>query len=483
MWSKLLTRRRESKIPWRILADEFGSSSSFKLTSSLFRWPGTSREFPVSEAVRGIQIFGATGSGKTSGSGAFIAQSILLHGIGGLILTCKKDDFTLWERFAKNTGVSDSIVRIGWDTNFCLNIFEFVRNNTDDPKNVHIEIADVMKDFFFDREGGEVDNFWTKSRELLVVNIIRSFVINDTPITIQNIYMFIGELYLLKKKAAKAIFISSLVGKTDDLNKYFFESLPSLADETLSSTILTLEVQLGRYAHSKVGEMFMGKTNIDPRVMLSGARLVIDTPVERYGNEGLLINVLWKAVFEKMVLKHKDKKSELTFKWEDEAHNTVTKRDALFNSTSRDKNQINVYCTQGVNNYLLNAAKASEKSVSALLLNIGTKIFHQTTENKTFEIVKDLSGTTEIEKKREHKDSESKVSVTTEKAKEEKIKRDEVIKLRKGGKETGFFVDAFVSQGGEESNVFIVTFSQRYRPPRAKFSPDLSMLFMENPRP
>lgn len=476
MLLKLLSRKTKNQIPWSAIAGDFCSSNQNNPIKNLFKWPGTKKNFPISEAVRGVQIFGATGSGKTSGSGAYIAQEIISHGIGGLVLTCKKDDYSLWKKFGENTGTSDSFVRIGWDTSHSINIFEFFKSNSDDQENVHIEIADIMKNFFFDREGNESESFWTKSRELLVINIIRALVISNEPITIENIDKIIKELYLLKKKPMKAIFIRSLVDECESLDKYFFDSLPSLADETLSSTILTLEVQLGRYTNSRVGKMFMGETNIDPRIMLLGARIVVDTPVERYGNEGLLINILWKAIFEKMVLKFKDKKSNYTFKWEDEAHNTVSRRDALFNSTSRDKNQINVYCTQGVNNYLLSAGRASDKSVSALLLNIGTKVFHQTTEIKTFELIKDISGTKEVDKRREHKDSENKISITTEKVNEDRIKRDDIISLRKGGKDTRFLVDAFVSQGGSESDILKVTFSQKYQPPRANCSPDFSLL-------
>lgn len=50
----------------------------------------------VDDAFEGTQIFGETGSGKTSGSGAAIAKALLRKGFGGLILTAKTGDVYDW---------------------------------------------------------------------------------------------------------------------------------------------------------------------------------------------------------------------------------------------------------------------------------------------------------------------------------------------------------------------------------------------------
>jgi len=55
--------------------------------------------FTIGDSVQGIQIFGAIGSGKTSGSGQFLAESFLRSGYGGLILTVKNDEKDLWIKY------------------------------------------------------------------------------------------------------------------------------------------------------------------------------------------------------------------------------------------------------------------------------------------------------------------------------------------------------------------------------------------------
>src|SRR4051794_34371399 len=50
----------------------------------------------VNDAFEGTQIFGETGSGKTTGSGARIARAFLEKGFGGLVLTAKTTDAYEW---------------------------------------------------------------------------------------------------------------------------------------------------------------------------------------------------------------------------------------------------------------------------------------------------------------------------------------------------------------------------------------------------
>ena len=69
----------------------------------------------IADACEGTQIFGAAGSGKTSGSGQAIAKAMLRNGFGGLVLTAKPDERMLWERYAAETGRTESVLVFGID--------------------------------------------------------------------------------------------------------------------------------------------------------------------------------------------------------------------------------------------------------------------------------------------------------------------------------------------------------------------------------
>ena len=66
--------------------------------------------FTIRDACQGVQVFGATGSGKTSGSGRYLALSYLAYGMGGLVLCAKPEERQLWEHLATLTAREDDLI-------------------------------------------------------------------------------------------------------------------------------------------------------------------------------------------------------------------------------------------------------------------------------------------------------------------------------------------------------------------------------------
>ena len=60
--------------------------------------------FTVADAFEGTLVLGATGSGKSTGSGRTLALSYLRAGFGGLVLTAKPDERALWESYCRTAG-------------------------------------------------------------------------------------------------------------------------------------------------------------------------------------------------------------------------------------------------------------------------------------------------------------------------------------------------------------------------------------------
>jgi signal recognition particle GTPase len=57
----------------------------------------------LSDALQGVIIFGANGSGKTSGSAALLARKYLAAGFGGLVLCAKTDEAGRWLQCQKTS--------------------------------------------------------------------------------------------------------------------------------------------------------------------------------------------------------------------------------------------------------------------------------------------------------------------------------------------------------------------------------------------
>src|SRR5688572_25787525 len=69
--------------------------------------------FTLRDACEGVQVFGGTGSGKSSGSGRTLAHAFLRAGFGGLVLTAKPDERALWEGYCRDTGREHDLCILG----------------------------------------------------------------------------------------------------------------------------------------------------------------------------------------------------------------------------------------------------------------------------------------------------------------------------------------------------------------------------------
>jgi hypothetical protein len=67
-----------------------------------------SHGFTIADATAGVSVFGATGSGKTSGAGKLLAHAYLKNGFGGLVLCAKPQERQQWEAWAREPGIKRS---------------------------------------------------------------------------------------------------------------------------------------------------------------------------------------------------------------------------------------------------------------------------------------------------------------------------------------------------------------------------------------
>ena len=81
--------------------------------------------FTVRHACEGVAVFGATGSGKTSGSGKALAMSFLQSGFGGLVLTVKPDDRQTFTEYAREAGREESVLVFSPDDKYRFNFLDY----------------------------------------------------------------------------------------------------------------------------------------------------------------------------------------------------------------------------------------------------------------------------------------------------------------------------------------------------------------------
>src|SRR5580704_7555591 len=71
---------------------------------------GNGQGFRLADALTGVCVFGATGSGKTSGPAKHLAYGYLAADFGGLVLCAKKEERIQWQKWAADTGRTDDLV-------------------------------------------------------------------------------------------------------------------------------------------------------------------------------------------------------------------------------------------------------------------------------------------------------------------------------------------------------------------------------------
>jgi hypothetical protein len=150
--------------------------------------------FYVKNSFEGIHIFGATGSGKTSGSGQYFAKSFLDGGYGGLVLTVKPTDKDDWIAFAKATNREDDLIIFNPTNNSSFNFLEYENSRagqgaglTENLVNLFVTVVEVAE------RGNKAsgDAYWMRSVKHMLRNSIDLLKLANEDITLPNLYRLI----------------------------------------------------------------------------------------------------------------------------------------------------------------------------------------------------------------------------------------------------------------------------------------------------
>ncbi len=446
--------------------------------------------FTLDDATQGVQIFGAVGSGKTTGSGQFLADSFLSNGFGGLILTVKKDERSLWVEYCKKTGRELVIFapQNGWKFNF----LDYELNRGGQGGGQTENIVDLFLTVLELEAGSHNRNeaYWQNALKQLLRNTIDLLKISKGTLTMWELYKVITTApqnaqdvrtiegqdgrseeseWMKNSFCADLLFEASNKEGLSEIDKqdleivrdYWLKEFPNIADKTRSIIVSSFTSLADMFLRGHLREMFCTETNIFPEVTHEGVLILVDLPVHEYGKIGQYAQAVIKYVWQKATERREPEKDlKPVFLWADEAQFFVNSHDVKFQTTARSCRACTVYLTQNLPNYL---NIIGDNLTYSLLGNLQTKIFHQNTDPKTNQYASDVIG----------KDWKNKMSTSiggTEGEDWEGVRQNrgssltkemqytlppvEFTKLKKGGKANGFIVDGVVYKSGKlfESN-------------------------------
>ena len=371
---------------------------------------GNGEGFRLSDALTGVCVFGATGSGKTSGPAKHLAYGYLAAGFGGLVLCAKKEERRQWEHWAAECDRTDDLVIIdaSGQNRFNFMAWEASRPEAGGGLTINIvnlldEIATAISGGSGQTEGGGGSNkFWEDALHHMNTNLVDLPLFAEIPVSLPLLADIVASAPLNPEQASSDEWKEQSVcgkilkeadeatkkadaGTRDDFmrcQKYWEVEFPNLAEKTRSIISLTFSMLARPLVTRPLRELFSADTNIKPEDTFGGKIIIVDLPVQEFRLVGRIANLAWKYCFQVAVLRRTpptkpDAYLRPVFLWADEAQNFVTNFDAEYQATARSAGGCTVYLTQNRESY--GRVLKNMNAVDSLLGNLQCKFFCQNT--------------------------------------------------------------------------------------------------------
>lgn len=369
----------------------------------------------IRDACAGTAIFGATGSGKTSGSGQAIAKAFLRAGFGGLVLCAKPDERELWQRYAEQTGRAEDLAIFSPQNPWRFNFLDYELRRpgagaglTENLVNLFIAVLETSE-----RKGGSTGNqdYWNRALKQLLRNAIDVIVMARDTLTLPDIYEVIVSAPQSEddladsgwwEKSACGIYLAhagkraAALGRMNDYEmaaKFWTHEFPRHDERTRSNIVSTFTSMADCFLRGTLRELFCTTTNLIPELTHEGAILIVDLPVKEFNELGQFAQVLWKYLWQRATERRRDPDRPV-FLWADEVQYFATSHDMLFQTTARSARAATVYLTQNIHNLyaVLGGEGRARSETESLLGNLQTKIFHANADHGTNQWAAEIIG-------------------------------------------------------------------------------------------
>ncbi|MEX2206685.1 MAG: hypothetical protein WEF50_10705 [Myxococcota bacterium] len=443
-------------------------------------------------ACEGVQIFGATGSGKTSGSGLAIARTFLEQGFGGLVLTAKPEDSDLWLTYCAQTGRSRDLLILAPDAPYRFNFITYEHQRADAGGGLTENLVNLFTraiEAVTNHAQASGDSYWIEAPRQLLRNAIDTLSLSGSPVTLPNIKRLIDEAPRSSEdarspawqetslfadcfaKLARTQAAGSSVASPPELElaiRYWTTEFPGLSDKTRASIISSFTAMADPLLRGVLHTLFCTETNFRPEDSFNGRIILLDLPLKQFGVAGRAAQILFKSLWQDAAERRPRREdTRPVFLWADEAQYFLTSTDPLFQQTARSARVCTVYLTQNLSNYYLALGRADAKHyVESLLGNLTTKIFHANDHIETNRFAAELIARNWAMRRSMTVSENANSSASLSPALDYQLLPSAFQSLRRGGPSDDYQVDAILFRGGVDwgtsgKNYLRVSFDQR----------------------
>jgi hypothetical protein len=444
----------------------------------------------LGRAIEGILILGATGGGKSSGSGRRIALAYLRAGFGGLVLCGKADERRAWETYCREAGRSEDLVIFGPDHRWRFNFIEYELNRkgtgaglTENLVNLFTTVLEVLERNNSQGSGRDEEGYWRRANRQLCRNAVDALVLAKGHISVPELYRLVisapTSLEQVQSEAwRKQSFCFQCLREAEQrlqtprqrkdfeiVADYFLVEFANLSEKTRSVVVSTFTSMIDILNRGVLSELFCSDLNITPEAIPAGKIIVVDMSVKEYAEVGLLAQILWKYNFQRSIERRDIAANPRpVFLWQDEGQLFVTPSfDMQFQTTCRAARVANVILSQNISNYYaaLGGSQKGQAEVDSLFGNLNLKIFHCNSDPVTNEWAAKLIGRTRqfmVNANNNYQSadwfsvmtgmSDQQASAGISEIFEFEVQPSAFTRLRTGGPAHGWNVDAIVFSGG-----------------------------------
>lgn len=443
--------------------------------------------FRLADALTGVSVFGATGSGKTSGPAKHLAIGYLAAGFGGLVLCAKKEERRQWEQWAADAKRTGDLVIIDAAGTWRFNFLDWEARRPGEGGGLTINIVALLDEIAAavasgagaGTESGGDAKFFEDALHHLNTNLVDLAAFTGLPLTLSLLRSIVTtapqSLAQLGDAdwASQSICMASLaraearIASADpealaDFNEcktYWTQEFPALSERTRSIVVLMFSMLVRPILSRPLRRLFATDTNITPEDAHDGKIIIVDLPVQEFRLAGRIANLIWKYCLQVATLRRTPPLNGYlrpSFLWCDEAQNFVSRFDAEYQAVARSAGGCTVYLTQNRESY--RRVLKDDDSVDALLGNLQCKIFCQNTGG-TNEWAAGLLGEawmqvygSSIGHQQGHTDQghgTPSAGVTISEQRKFLVEPSRFTTLRRGGPKNNFLVDCIVYNGGD----------------------------------
>lgn len=442
----------------------------------------------IRQALEGIAIFGATGSGKTSGSAETIVEASMAAGMGVLATTVKTDECRRLIELARRTGRSRDVVVIDKSCRWRFNAVNHEQNRTGAGAGQTENLVDLTTVCLGLTRGGasrkgegrEDGRFWDDAFKQLCRNgfdLLRwgpgrvsipdlHRVVSSMPKSLAESesrkWMETSDCFQWLLEAERKGVPSGAEAEFQNLQDYFLRKMPGLSDRTRSTIEMTFDSMVDVLNRGLGKQILCTDTTFVPEMIAEGKIVIMDLPIIEFGLVGRMVQGILKYCFQRAIERRDFSPGDRpVLLYSDEFQHFVNEHDMLFQTSCRSAGVATVYVTQNMNTIIamLGGGDTGKEIAHSICDNLVTKIFHQNTSVETNAWASEMFGRGSRFRVNSSSSSQpidsffgyssiGQNSAGVSEQIEYQLQPGEFAKLSKGGPENNGIVGAYAFQGG-----------------------------------